>query len=78
MPPPSVDALRYRESPSPARREGTEGAAERVLLFPLAGDQPEFVMEQLFHEFVPPGLGMHYLVKITAKFQGVAGVNPGG
>ena len=24
-------------------------------------------MEQLFHEFVPPGLGMHYLVKIEVN-----------
>ena len=46
-----------------------EGAAERICiervsLFLPAGDQPEFVMEQLSHESVPSRLCMYHVVKV--------------
>ena len=49
------------------RRRGGENRIERVVLFLPAWDQPEFVVEQLFHESVPSRFGMHYLVKVGIR-----------
>ena len=49
------------------RRRAERIRIGRVSLFLPAGDEPEFVMEQFFHEPVPSRFGMHYVVKVEVR-----------